>query len=65
MVPAPDMENRDNRRRPIRSYVLRQGRLTAGQERAFENVWPRLGVEFHGILEVFKQGDWTEVMPAQ
>ena len=36
--------------RPIRSYVLRQGRLTAGQERAFETVWPRLGLEFHGHM---------------
>lgn len=44
------MENRDNHRRPIRSYVLRQGRLTSGQERAFETVWPRLGVEFHGRI---------------
>jgi tRNA (guanine-N7-)-methyltransferase len=31
--------------RPIRSYVLRQGRLTAGQERAFAELWPRYGVE--------------------
>ncbi len=34
--------------RPIRSYVLRQGRLTPGQERAFETLWPRFGVEFTG-----------------
>lgn len=31
--------------RPIRSYVLRQGRLTLGQSRAFAEYWPRLGVE--------------------
>ena len=30
--------------RPIRSYVLRQGRLTRGQQRAFEQFWPRFGV---------------------
>ena len=34
--------------RPIRSYVLRQGRLTPGQERAFEALWPRFSVEFTG-----------------
>ncbi len=34
--------------RPIRSYVLRQGRLTPGQERAFATLWPRFGVEFTG-----------------
>jgi tRNA (guanine-N7-)-methyltransferase len=33
------------RRRPIRSYVLRQGRLTTAQGRAFDEIWPRFGVE--------------------
>ena len=32
--------------RPIRSFVLREGRLTAGQQRAFEELWPNLGVDF-------------------
>jgi tRNA (guanine-N7-)-methyltransferase len=31
--------------RPIRSYVLRQGRMTAGQQRAFQAFWPRYGLE--------------------
>ncbi|MDD9858775.1 MAG: tRNA (guanosine(46)-N7)-methyltransferase TrmB [Gammaproteobacteria bacterium] len=31
-------------RRPIRSYVLREGRLTAGQRRALEQLWPRYGL---------------------
>jgi tRNA (guanine-N7-)-methyltransferase len=31
--------------RPIRSYVLRQGRMTEAQQRAFENLWPRYGLE--------------------
>ena len=35
------------RRRPIRSYVLRTGRMTPGQQRAFENHWQRWGLE-HG-----------------
>ncbi|MET0070538.1 MAG: tRNA (guanosine(46)-N7)-methyltransferase TrmB [Candidatus Thiodiazotropha sp.] len=30
--------------RPIRSYVLRQGRMTEGQQRAFEALWPRYGI---------------------
>lgn len=33
-------------RRSIRSYVLRDGRLTPGQQRAFETLWPRWGIEF-------------------
>ncbi len=32
--------------RPIRSFVLRQGRLTAAQERAFGELWPRYGVQW-------------------
>lgn len=34
--------------RPVRSFVLREGRLTRGQQRAFERMWPRLGVDFDG-----------------
>ena len=34
------------RHRPIRSYVLREGRLTRGQQRAFEQLWPRVGIDF-------------------
>lgn len=30
--------------RPIRSYVLRQGRLTDAQARALEELWPRYGI---------------------
>ncbi len=31
--------------RPIRSFVLRQGRTTQAQKRAFEELWPRYGLE--------------------
>jgi tRNA (guanine-N7-)-methyltransferase len=34
------------RNRPIRSFVVRAGRMTAGQSRALEELWPRYGVEF-------------------
>jgi tRNA (guanine-N7-)-methyltransferase len=30
--------------RSIRSFVLREGRLTAGQQRAFDELWPRFGI---------------------
>jgi tRNA (guanine-N7-)-methyltransferase len=33
-------------RRAIRSFVLREGRLTAAQERAFSELWPRFGVDW-------------------
>jgi tRNA (guanine-N7-)-methyltransferase len=35
-------------RRPIRSFVLRAGRVTAAQERALAELWPSFGVEFDG-----------------
>ncbi|HET6603081.1 MAG TPA: tRNA (guanosine(46)-N7)-methyltransferase TrmB [Xanthomonadaceae bacterium] len=32
-------------RRPVRSFVLRQGRLTPAQARALDALWPRYGLE--------------------
>ena len=32
--------------RPVRSFVLREGRLTSAQERAFRDLWPRFGVDW-------------------
>jgi tRNA (guanine-N7-)-methyltransferase len=40
-----DLQDEHMHRR-IRSFVLRQGRLTKGQERALETQWPRYGVEY-------------------
>jgi tRNA (guanine-N7-)-methyltransferase len=37
----------NNKRRPIRSYVLRTGRMTPGQQRAYERGWQRWGLD-HG-----------------
>ena len=38
----PPMQNR----RQIRSFVLRAGRVTAGQQRALSELWPRYGLDF-------------------
>ena len=35
-------------RRPIRSYVLRQGRTTPAQRRALEVLYPRFGIAYSG-----------------
>lgn len=35
----------NDRRRTVRSYVLRAGRVTEGQKRALEELWPLYGVE--------------------
>ena len=32
--------------RPIRSFVVRAGRMTVGQSRALDDLWPRYGVEY-------------------
>lgn len=34
--------------RPIRSYVLRQGRISSAQARAYETLLPRYGIEYSG-----------------
>jgi tRNA (guanine-N7-)-methyltransferase len=34
--------------RPIRSFVLRAGRVTAAQERALKDLWPTFGLDFIG-----------------
>ena len=43
----PEEQQNPEHHRRIRSYVLREGRLTAGQKRAFELLWPKFGVDFH------------------
>jgi tRNA (guanine-N7-)-methyltransferase len=35
--------------RPIRSFVMRAGRMTSGQERALDELWPRYGIEFSPV----------------
>jgi len=32
--------------RAVRSFVLRQGRFTPAQQRAFEELWPRFGLDY-------------------
>ena len=34
--------------RPVRSYVLREGRCTPAQRKALQRHWPRYGIETHG-----------------
>ena len=43
-MPATGTDNRPHRQ--IRSYVLREGRLTPGQQRAFDELWPQRGLPF-------------------
>lgn len=36
--------------RTIRSFVLRGGRITAAQKRAFERLWPVYGIEYRPVV---------------
>jgi len=49
-------ESKAEIRRPIRSYVLRQGRLSPAQRRACDDLFPRYGVPF--ATEVV---DWSRI----
>ena len=42
----------DGRRR-IRSFVLRQGRFTPAQQRAFDALWPHFGIDYTGAPKDF------------
>jgi len=40
-------------RRRVRSFVLRQGRFTPAQQRAFDELWPRFGLDYTGTPREF------------
>jgi len=58
-IEAADIENPEiedvKQRRIVRSYVLRQGRVTLAQKRAFSEQWPRYGIEYSGQIKNFDQ----------
>ncbi len=39
--------------RKVRSFVLRQGRFTDAQQRAFDELWPRFGLDYAGMPRDF------------
>ncbi len=43
---SDETSDNDLKNRRIRSFVLRQGRLTKGQAHALETVWPQFGIEY-------------------
>jgi tRNA (guanine-N7-)-methyltransferase len=45
----------DPERRPIRSFVMRAGRMTVGQTRALEDLWPRFGLAYSAAPLDFAQ----------
>jgi tRNA (guanine-N7-)-methyltransferase len=59
-------ETEDIKHRRIRSFVLRQGRLTKGQERALETAWPQFGIDYTENLldlsQVFRRNDSKKIL---
>ncbi|MCG7975914.1 MAG: tRNA (guanosine(46)-N7)-methyltransferase TrmB [Candidatus Thiodiazotropha taylori] len=56
------MPQSEQKSRPIRSYVLRQGRMTEGQQKAYEALWPRYGLELEsGPLDL--SGVFEQIQP--
>lgn len=49
----PLADTADRRMRHVRSFVLRQGRVTPAQKRAFTEQWPQYGIDYSGELKNF------------
>lgn len=43
----------ENHSRPIRSFVLRGGRLTTAQQNALDELWPHYGIDHHDTTLAF------------
>ncbi len=44
-----------NSHRPIRSFVLRQGRISVAQQRAFDSLWSQWGIDFSAQVVLRQQ----------
>jgi len=44
------INNEGGNQKSIRSFVLRQGRITKAQEQAFKDNWPKYGLEYTGQM---------------
>ncbi|MDD2933696.1 MAG: tRNA (guanosine(46)-N7)-methyltransferase TrmB [Methylotenera sp.] len=64
--PIEEIANQEDAQRRIRSFVLRQGRLTKGQARALETVFPKFGITYSPALldlnATFKRADSKKIL---
>ena len=60
------LENQNPQNRRIRSFVLRQGRLTTGQARALKTEWPTFGIDYAenklDLNQVFGRKDSKKIL---
>lgn len=54
-TPTAQDQNRPNITHRIKSFVLRQGRLSAAQQKAIDTQWPKFGLTVEDTLLDFKQ----------
>lgn len=52
---APEVAGEARRLRTIKSFVMRAGRVTEGQQRGLEQGWPKFGLELEDGLRDFDQ----------
>lgn len=62
----PYIEPVEGETRPIRSFVLRQGRLTKGQQKALETGWPTFGVDYQDqpleLAQLFSREESNKIL---
>ncbi|MFT6352630.1 MAG: tRNA (guanine-N7-)-methyltransferase, partial [Neptuniibacter pectenicola] len=56
-IEQPQVENpaEEKHMRTVKSFVLRAGRMTEGQQKAMDDVWPSMGLELNNGLLDFNQ----------
>ncbi len=53
---APEQAEEKKYMRTVKSFVLRAGRMTEGQQKAMEGVWPEMGLELErGMLDLAEE----------
>lgn len=53
---APEQAEEKKYMRTVKSFVLRAGRMTEGQQKAMEGVWPEMGLELdRGMLDLAEE----------
>lgn len=56
ITPQEEVDGSEEHKRGIRSFVLRQGHMTAAQQRAIDENWPQFGIDYQAkVLNLNQQ----------
>ena len=58
-IPGADAAHR----RSVRSFVVRAGRMTVAQERAWHELWPRYGIDWRPVWTMVGSANGESVCP--